>query len=319
MSTTPDLIDTKMLFGVTVGAAAVVGAFIGVLSLERRRRAARSERPPVNTKLLRPPGYWLSCRLDDLETSLLIALAQTLGAGLLCGIMSVGLFPLGYGLLVGRFTFAQLRAAPNAHLLISVILFVLAAVLWLIRSFLQSLKFVKEMRHYRFGLRGEQAVAEELADPRLARAGYRVFHDFPGGPDWNIDHIVIGPSGVYAIETKTRSKRAATNGTPEHEAVFDGETIRFPWGDDPKAVKQASRNAESLGKFLYAATNQCVVVQGIVALPGWFVILKANCDTKVLAGKQVPGHIVTNKRQLDESQVKTLAYAVEQKCRDIEF
>lgn len=42
-------------------------------------------------------------------------------------------------------------------------------------------------------------------------AGNRSFHDFPAGKDWNIDHVAVGPGGVFAIETKTRSKRQSTS------------------------------------------------------------------------------------------------------------
>ena len=45
-------------------------------------------------------------------------------------------------------------------------------------------------------------------DP-LREDGYRIFHGFPGGPNWNIDHIAIGPGGLFVIETKVRSKRRA--------------------------------------------------------------------------------------------------------------
>jgi hypothetical protein len=41
---------------------------------------------------------------------------------------------------------------------------------------------------------GEKAVGEFLE--RFREKGYRIFHDIVGG-DFNIDHVLIGPSGIY--------------------------------------------------------------------------------------------------------------------------
>jgi hypothetical protein len=53
------------------------------------------------------------------------------------------------------------------------------------------------------GRDGERAVGRTLE--RLVADGYHVFHDIVG-PNWNIDHLMIGPGGIFTIETKTRSK-----------------------------------------------------------------------------------------------------------------
>lgn len=52
------------------------------------------------------------------------------------------------------------------------------------------------------GERGELRIAEILDD--LRSSGYRAFHDLVGD-GYNIDHVVVGPAGVFAIETKFRS------------------------------------------------------------------------------------------------------------------
>ena len=56
-----------------------------------------------------------------------------------------------------------------------------------------------------FGFAGERAVAEELN--QLIRAGCYVFHDVPMAPYGNIDHVLVTPKGIYAVETKARRKR----------------------------------------------------------------------------------------------------------------
>jgi hypothetical protein len=96
------------------------------------------------------------------------------------------------------------------------------------------------------GLLGEQAVAEQLQP--LFADGYRIFHDVPGDGKWNIDHVVVGPAGVFAIETKYRTKQPGKASERDHEAIFDGNKIQFPSGYDAEAPEQARRNARWLAK-----------------------------------------------------------------------
>lgn len=73
---------------------------------------------------------------------------------------------------------------------------------------------------------------------------YQVFHDIPGSGKWNIDHVAVGPAGVFAIETKYRTKKPGRNGARDHEATFDGNRIEFASGDyDARAAGQARDNA----------------------------------------------------------------------------
>ncbi len=53
------------------------------------------------------------------------------------------------------------------------------------------------------GYRGERTVGDLLA--MLSPLGYKVVHGIPYTDDYgthNIDHTVVGPSGIYAVETK---------------------------------------------------------------------------------------------------------------------
>src|ERR1700677_3526682 len=75
-------------------------------------------------------------------------------------------------------------------------------------SFLKYRRILAELRSAKLGRDGERIVAEFL-DP-LRKCGYEILHDVVGG-NFNVDHVVIGPTGVFVIETKTRSK----SGGPE--------------------------------------------------------------------------------------------------------
>jgi Nuclease-related domain len=54
---------------------------------------------------------------------------------------------------------------------------------------------------WRHGAQGERRTARLLAP--LERRGFQVFHDLavPGSPA-NVDHLVVGPTGVYVIDSK---------------------------------------------------------------------------------------------------------------------
>jgi len=126
-------------------------------------------------------------------------------------------------------------------------------------------------------------------------------------------------AGVFAIETKYRTKRPGKTSESDHEATFDGEQIQFSSGDyDPDAVGQARDNARDLANMLSKATGERVTVQPIVALPGWWVTLKAKSDVKVLSGKQVAGFIAKEPPQLSDKQIQQISYQLDQRCRDVE-
>ncbi len=57
---------------------------------------------------------------------------------------------------------------------------------------------------------GEVAVGQELQ----YLTDHVAFHDFQAGT-FNIDHILVGASGVYAVETKARSKPDAKDPMPK--------------------------------------------------------------------------------------------------------
>jgi hypothetical protein len=268
---------------------------LAAVFFEHWRRKRRGERSPLAEKLLRPAGYSLQRKLDDVNDTL----DSWLIATFLCSLAAVGAFLLVPPDAVSRFVFLAVFAVLAAGCTV---------VAW---------RTLLKIRNYRRGLLGEQAVAEQLQ--RLLPLGYRIFHDLPDDGKWNVDHVVVGPARVFAIETKYRTKTPGKTGERDHEANFDGEKIRFPSGYDAEAPEQASRNARWLGNMLSKATGERVTVRPIVALPGWWVTLKANSEVKVLSGKQVPQFISTEPAKLSDKAIQQISYQLEQRCRDVEF
>jgi hypothetical protein len=161
----------------------------------------------------------------------------------------------------------------------------------------------------RLGLDGEMATGEELN--QLMLDGYRVYHDIPGA-NYNVDHVVVGPNGVFAIETKTHSKPASG-----HEARFDGRVIHYPDRKDFKAVEQAQLNAKTLAEHLSHSIGRAIRVHPVVVLPGWCVKATGKPNgCNVLASGQVRAwlpRIVGNR--LESEDVVAVAHQLEWLCR----
>jgi hypothetical protein len=269
---------------------------LAAVFIERWRRKRRGERQPLSEKLLRPAGYSLQRKFEDLNDSFN---GWYMGA-FLASWLAIGIFAAALKDITVRIVFLIVFGLGTA---------VCAVMAW---------RILLKIRNNRRGLLGEQAMSEYL-QPLLAQ-GYQVFHDIPGNGKWNIDHVAVGPAGVFAIETKYRTKKPGRNGGRDHEATFDGNRIEFASGDyDAQAAGQARDNARWLEKELSKATGERVMVQPIVALPGWWVTLKANSDVKVLSGKQVSGFIAKEPAQLSDKLIQQISYQLEQRCRDVEF
>ena len=70
-----------------------------------------------------------------------------------------------------------------------------------------------------YGVLGEQATAEVLQSRRMRRDGWQVVHGLPFDRHGDVDHVLVGPGGVYAVETKW-TNRSVTS-TPRSSRMAD--------------------------------------------------------------------------------------------------
>jgi hypothetical protein len=273
-----------------------MAVLLAVLFVDRWNRKRSGERPPQQDKLLRPPGHSLNLRLADLSDDF---------SGWMVGAFLAALISVGF------LSLAPANDRPGQ--IATAILLGLGAAGCTVMAWRTS----RQIRQHRLGWLGEQSVAEQLQ--RLVVEGYQIYHDVPGDGKWNIDHVAVGPAGVFAVETKARVKKPGRRGERDHEAVFDGAAIQFPHYTDVGAPAQAERNARWLANTLTRATGERVIVRAIVALPGWWVTLKADSDVKVLSGKQVPSFIAKEPAALAAKAIQRISYQLDQRCRDVEF
>ena len=272
-----------------------VAVLLVVVCFHRWQRKQAGERTPLTEKLLRPPGHSLSQRIEATGEEY----NTWLFTGFLAAFFSVGAW---------KYTPSDWVGGTLLLALFGIGAGACTVIAW---------RKLSEIRSCRLGLLGEQAMAEQLR--ALVSKGYQVFHDVPGDGKWNVDHVAVGPAGVFAIETKYRTKKPGPAGGPDHEAVFDGKGIAFPGWNDVETIAQARRNAKWLGGMLSKATGEAVEAQPIVALPGWWVTLKAKADVIVLSGKQVAGFIGKEPTKLSPKVIQQIVYQLDQRCRTVEF
>lgn len=146
----------------------------------------------------------------------------------------------------------------------------------------------RERANYRLGFDGERQTAQHLIP--LIADGCRIFHDVPfedaNGNAFNIDHVVVGPAGIFAIETKTRSKQT------EHKVNYDGKHLHFPDFSESDSLNQIKASAHSLSKELQRRTGENVRAIPILTLPGWWINRQVNdAEVAVLNSKEIRRHI----------------------------
>jgi hypothetical protein len=199
----------------------------------------------------------------------------------------------------------------------TVVLGIVAIIVTSIYAGLRLRRIFRELQAYRLGWEGEVATAEELN--KLMRDGFEVFHDLPCGR-FNIDHVVIGPTGVFAVETKARSKQKRSDtAANDYTATFDGQTIDFAGWQDRTCLEQAKRQAQWLSEWLSSATGEPTVATPAIAIPGWKVdrVKGSNQQpVRVFTPREAKSLVRTPTPQpLDRAAIKRITHQVDQKCR----
>jgi len=269
---------------------------VGIAWVMRYRQRQR-RRSPLSQHLLRSPGQSLRSELDDRMWDL---------AGYL---MALPLIPL-------MLYAMQLRQALDAGgaLKISGVL-VVAGLMAFGFVFFQTIKTMRKVWKLRLGYEAELAMGQEL--DQLMRQGAVVFHDVPAA-GFNIDHVLVAPNGVFAIETKGRSKPNRNRGAEDAKVIYDGSGLSFPGWVENKPLEQARRQAVWLSKWLTNAVGDEVTARPVLALPGWFVERKSRSDVLLISGREASAILKAKHEALTESMIKRIEHQLEQRCRDVE-
>lgn len=286
-----------LLFGATV---------VGLLWWQKRQRKTRL---PFGeeTKLCRQPGETLlnQVRKSDEEEPIHLLWASCVPA----------LLGLSVLILAARLPKALVLPGAAVAVLVFLVTYWLAA-RWMARR-------AQENGNRHLGYFGERIVAEHL-EP-LKRAGWYIFHDVPGqsnGTKFNVDHVAVGPQGVFAIETKTRRKGNARPGFDDHKVYFDGQVLIWPWGEDNHGLEQAERNALWLAETIRADLGERFHVSPVLTLPGWWVEQKPSRQARlarVTNPKGLAKFLPSGSAVLSDKQIAAIAAKLDARCRDVQF
>ena len=279
---------------------AVLLIVFGTVKLFRYQIARHGLRSPFTQKIERAPGQRLLKQLDALNEEVSIQAASLLAVPLAI-----------YASYLSYLYFENRPFDQTATIAVGAI-----AIVFMGYTLYRLFGILEKRRKLRLGCEGELIVGQALN--LLMLNGYRVYHDFPAD-NFNIDHIVVGERGVFAVETKTRSKHTTANRQADATVAYDGRALHFPNGTDIEMIAQAKRQSKWLAEWLSRAMGEEITVRAILALPGWFVKRTAPEGLPVVNPKQFDSlfqHIPP--RTLTPPMITRITHQLDQKCRDIE-
>jgi len=246
-------------------------------------KATNNERYPLKRRPLHNPGESIQREMERL-------FVEDLAPDVLFAFYTV-LFT-GYEWLKWFF-----NLPPQPFMMTAIALVLIGYMVYKFRAFRIRYKALQ------LGLDGEKAVGQFLE--QLRSQGCRVYHDIVGD-EFNIDHVVVAPQGIFVIETKTYSKplrgQAVVN--------FDGTRILVN-GFEPE--RNAVNQVRALGKWfqniLVESTGRKFPIKHVIVLPGWFVEMQtqAKSDVWVLNPRALPTFIKNESVILKEEDMALIA------------
>lgn len=158
------------------------------------------------------------------------------------------------------------------------------------------------------GERGELHVADVLDE--LRADGYKPIHDIVRD-GFNIDHVLVGPGGVFAIETKFRSGKG--------QIVFrDGEGL-FVGGvvEEKDCLKQARGNAAEVSRIIQQSCGRREWVTPLVVFVGQWRVKDdwRDTDTRVFTPDRLSRYIRNQQPQLKQSEIDLIALHLERSAK----
>lgn len=200
--------------------------------------------------------------------------------------------------------FAWFLALPRSPLLFTAIpLLVVPYCIW------KLVRIAHKLRDLNLGLEGEKAVGQYL-DEQLTPLGYRVFHDLVFEDQFNIDHVAVGPGGIFCIETKTHSKPIRG----QAQIVFQSQSILIN-GMKPERdpIIQVKAAASTLRATLEDITGTKYFVKPVLLYPGWYVENKNGYKSVWVLEPKAFSKFVANQRQsLGEEDVVSISSFLKQ-------
>lgn len=170
------------------------------------------------------------------------------------------------------------------------------------------LRLIPKARRLIRGERGEVRVAEVLDD--LRPDGYHAFHDLVRD-GFNIDHVVVGPAGVFVIETKFRSGWGEITFRNGQGLFVDGKP------EEKDCLNQAVRNAADVRRMIKGDCDIDDWVGALVVFVGdWRIRDKwQTTNARVVTVDRLVEYIVDQQPRLTQNEIKLIASHLERSAK----
>ena len=172
-------------------------------------------------------------------------------------------------------------------------------------------RLFRRFRNLNRGERGEMKVAELLEE--LRSWGYQPFHDL-ARDGYNIDHVVVGPAGVFVIETKFRSGRGTINFRNGEGLLVNGA----PDKSERDPVAQARGNAAEVRKMIKEDCKLDVWSTAVVVFVGDWKVKETwkTTDARVVSQSQLLRYFEQQDQPLlTRSELKLIASHLERSVK----
>lgn len=255
------------------------------------KKPPSAKKSPLTSKPRRNPGQSID---EEIEALIYDKAVPWVVSGVVIILMAVGEWWRWY------------RQAPYTPWIYTILAVIAAvAVAW------KVVHLRRKVARLRLGRDGERAVGQFLDE--YFGGTYKVFHDVVGD-GFNIDHVLIGPSGIFTIETKTWSKpvgRSPRISLQGESVVMDGRALKR------NPVAQIKAQAIWLRNLLKESTGKDFAVFPVLLFPGWYVEPIGRPDFWMLEPKALKSFIENRSFHLDESDRHLAAYHLSRYIRAI--
>ncbi|MEW9530086.1 nuclease-related domain-containing protein [Microbispora sp. NPDC049125] len=180
-----------------------------------------------------------------------------------------------------------------------------AAVLAFIGDAVHQARTVSSIPAWRRASAAERRTEAQLK--KLERSGYKTLHAraIPGS-EAQIDHLVVGPTGVYAVDSEKWDKRLPVR-VQSHRKLFHGPFNRKPRLDEARweAAQASDRISKALGREITVVPSLAIYGP---AIP-WRILNIRDVD--VFSGGLVRKWIVKRERSLTTAEIESIYRAAE--------
>ena len=268
------------------------------LLFAKRRQDNEKWNRSINDKVLRSAGESTLAEIEILNTNLIYNL-KWIGIGVSLQIIAKSLLS----------EFTDWRAHGMALGAVSTVCVVF--LLWHLAKALFAVALRSRLTdHYH----GERIVGEHLK--MLMVDGYHVFHDLQF-EECNVDHAVVGPGGVFAIETFVRPPKKSEGANPR--VSYDGESLKWFNRKPQKApVDTCFNRANTLQEWLAGRITQSVPVIPVLVLPGWKIEGSRDGKVKVLNPKFLSNFFQNEENYaeiLEPASIKRISHQLVERSR----